>query len=130
MEHLQREEPFSSDPYFRHYFTTISGHFFANYINIFHKTEVLKNILWCQTCLNLNWIKKSDINTNYFLFIKKSTKPSTSSQNWRIRSYIHLNFRHVRHLKINVRTSVLWKILMLLAKKWLGISIYLPFPVM
>ena len=26
-----------------HYFTTISGHFFANYINIFHKTEVLKH---------------------------------------------------------------------------------------
>ena len=37
-----------------HYFTTISGHFFANYINIFHKTEVPTNILRCQLCLNLN----------------------------------------------------------------------------
>ena len=37
-----------------HYFTTISGHFFANYINIFHKTEVPTNILRCQLFLNLN----------------------------------------------------------------------------
>ena len=31
----------------RQLFTTISGHFIANYINIFHKTEVLTIILSC-----------------------------------------------------------------------------------
>ena len=33
---------------------TISGHFFANYIKIFHKTEVLMVILMCLLGLNLN----------------------------------------------------------------------------
>ena len=35
--------------------------FFANYIKIFHKTEVLTVIQRCITCLNLNWIKSYDI---------------------------------------------------------------------
>ena len=50
-----------------HYFTTISGHFFQNYNNIFHKTEVLINILRCQTCLILNWIKNYDIKHSFVL---------------------------------------------------------------
>ena len=36
---------------------TISGQFFANYINTFHKTEVQKIILRCLTCQKPNWIK-------------------------------------------------------------------------
>jgi hypothetical protein len=40
---------------------TISGHFFANYIDVFHKTEDQTVILRCLTCLNLNWIKSYDI---------------------------------------------------------------------
>ena len=40
-----------------HYFTTLSGHILANYISIFHKTEVFMDILRCQMCPNLNWIK-------------------------------------------------------------------------
>ena len=39
------------------HFMTISGHFFANYIKIFHKTEILTVILRCLVCLNPNWIK-------------------------------------------------------------------------
>ena len=39
------------------HFTSISGHFFANYMNIFHKTKVLLVILRIQTYLKLNWIK-------------------------------------------------------------------------
>ena len=54
------------------YFTTISCHFFANYINIFHKTEVLMNILRCQTCLNLNWIK--NYVSVFFNFVRKKMK--------------------------------------------------------
>ena len=48
------------------YFTTISGHFFANYINIFHKTEVQTFILRSLVSLNLNWIK-----SYYIILVKK-----------------------------------------------------------
>ena len=40
---------------------TISGHFLANYMKIFHKKEVQTVILRCLVCLNLNWIKSYDI---------------------------------------------------------------------
>ena len=48
------------------HFTTISGYFVGNYIYIFHKTEVMKIILRCLTCLNLNWIKRYHLNYNLF----------------------------------------------------------------
>ena len=38
-------------------FLTLFGHFFANYMKIFHKTEAQTVILRCLVCLNLNWIK-------------------------------------------------------------------------
>ena len=47
---------------------TISGHFSANYINSFHKTEVLTVILKGPTCQNLNWVKSYDINQKMLLF--------------------------------------------------------------
>ena len=62
------------------HFTTLSGHFFANYINIFHKTEVLMKILRCETCLNLNWIKNYEIKhitffvSVFFNFVRKKMK--------------------------------------------------------
>ena len=43
------------------HFMTISAHFFGNYINIFHKTEIQMVILSCLVCKNLNWIKSYDI---------------------------------------------------------------------
>ena len=48
------------------YFTTISVHFFANYIYIFHKTEVQIFILRCLTSLNSNWKRSYDINHKFF----------------------------------------------------------------
>ena len=42
-------------------FKGISGHFFANYINRFHKTEVLTVISMGPTCENLIWTKKYNI---------------------------------------------------------------------
>ena len=42
-------------------FTTLSSHFFANYMNIFHKTEV-------QRGLNLIWFKNYDPKCKYFRF--------------------------------------------------------------
>ena len=50
------------------HFKTVSGHFFASYINIFHKTEVLTVILVCPIYINHNWIKSYDINHN-FVFV-------------------------------------------------------------
>ena len=46
-------------------FTTISSYFFANYINIFHKTEVQTVILRCWMGLNLNWFKSYDTKCKY-----------------------------------------------------------------
>ena len=43
------------------HFFTISDHCFANYLNIFHKTEIQTVILRCLVCLNLNWVKSYDI---------------------------------------------------------------------
>ena len=51
------------------HFTSISGHFFTNYISSFHKSEVLTVILKDPTCQNLNWIKSYNINHNCFPFI-------------------------------------------------------------
>ena len=52
------------------HFTRISGHFFAkNYINSFHKTEVLAVILKGPTCQNRNWIKSYDMNYKKFCFL-------------------------------------------------------------
>ena len=49
---------FKKETTFRNgHFTTISGHFIANYVNIFHKIGVPTVILSCLKCLNLNWIK-------------------------------------------------------------------------
>ena len=46
----------------------ISVHFFANYMNIFHKTEIQAVILRCIVGLNPNWIKSNDMNHN-FVFV-------------------------------------------------------------
>ena len=43
------------------HFMTISGHFFANYMKIFQKTEIQTVILRCLVGLNLNWIKSYGI---------------------------------------------------------------------
>ena len=47
----------------------ICGHFFANYISSFHKSEVLTVILKDPTCQNLCWIKSHNIKHNCFLFL-------------------------------------------------------------
>ena len=61
------------------YFETISGHFFGNYINISHKTEVLTVFLMCLTYLNPYLIKNYDIKHNFchfcfFQFCKKKSQ--------------------------------------------------------
>ena len=49
-------------------FTTLSGHFFANYMNIFHKTEVQTVNLRCLTDLNPNLFKSYDTKCQHFHF--------------------------------------------------------------
>ena len=43
-------------------FTTISSHFFAKYMNVFYKTEVLLVILRCWKGLKRNSLKSYDTN--------------------------------------------------------------------
>ena len=50
------------------HFEIISGHSFANYTFIFHKTEIQRVILRCLMCLNLNWVKSYDIFWLKYLF--------------------------------------------------------------
>ena len=49
------------------HFSTICVHFFGNYIDIFHKTEIQMVILRCLVCLNLNRVKSDDIKIIFFL---------------------------------------------------------------
>ena len=50
------------------HFTTISGHFFVNCMNIFHRAEISTVILRCLTHLNINWIKSNYIKHTFFHF--------------------------------------------------------------
>ena len=59
------------------HFTTLSGHFLANHINIFHKIELQMVILMYPTCLNLIGIKSWYIKHNFLFFcnfVKKFLK--------------------------------------------------------
>ena len=51
-------------PFFLHF-----SHFFPNYMNVFHKTEIQMVILSCWTGLNLNWLRSYDTKRKYFHFI-------------------------------------------------------------
>ena len=73
------------------YFETISGHFFGNYINISHKTEVLIVVLMCLTYWNPYLIKNYNIKHNFchfcfFQFCKK--------KNWKITTHKWPFFDH------------------------------------
>ena len=60
---------------------TISGHFFVNFINIFHKTEISTVIFRCLTCLNLNWIKNYNIKhkfSHFWVFCKLTELTKTN----------------------------------------------------
>ena len=48
------------------HFLTVCGHFFANFMNIFKKTEVQMVILRCLVSVNLNWIK------SYYIILVKA----------------------------------------------------------
>ena len=62
---------------------TIFGHFFANYMVIFHKTEVQTVILRHLTSLNVNWIKSYGINHTklFFSILEEKKTENLSSKN-------------------------------------------------
>ena len=104
------------------HFTTIYSHFFDTYLCIFYKTEDQMVILRCWTGLNHDWFKNYDTKCKYFPCLCLLH----TSKKWRFAlftflhflSYLwnHLRFRLVRHLKMTVWISVLWKITISLAK--------------
>ena len=47
------------------HFTTMSGHFFANYMFVFHKTEVQVVILRCLKSPKPNWYNRYDTKRKY-----------------------------------------------------------------
>ena len=51
-------------PFINDRVATVSGHFFAICVFIFHKTEVQTVILRCLTGLNLNWFKSYGLRCN------------------------------------------------------------------
>ena len=60
------------------HFLTVFGHCFANFMNIFHKTEVQTVILRCLVSLNLNWIK-----SNYIILVKEKIIPCLKMHHFR-----------------------------------------------
>ena len=89
---------------------------------IFHKTEVQTVILICLMGLNSDWFKNYDTKCKYFHFLCLLH----TSKKWRFAffAFLHfssylwnqLRFRLVKHLKMTVWISVLWKITIYLAK--------------
>ena len=71
-------------------FTTISGHFVANCMFIFHKKEVQKVILRCLTGLNINWFK------NYGLRCKLRPRACLA------------NFQNIATDKMNIEYAKKW----------------------
>ena len=106
---------------------TISGHFFANHMVIFHKTEIQAVILRCLMSLNPNWYKSYDTkrknsrNANLCFWTKlqknRNGNISILSHNFWTNQNL-LEFRPVKHVIMTVWTSVLWKMNIHISKKW------------
>ena len=60
------------------HFLTVFGHFFANFMTIFHKTEVQTVILRYLVSLNLDWIKNY-----YIILVKKKFFPCLKMHHFR-----------------------------------------------
>ena len=85
------------------HFTTISGHFFTNCINIFHKTEVQMVILRRLTCINLNCIKSYDIQDKFFcqlcFSISKKKQWKFKFQKWQFFDHFFLELFIIKNLE-------------------------------
>ena len=63
-------------------YTTISGHFFAMCIFIFHKTEVHTVILRCWTGLNLDWFKNYGLRCSLRLHASSANSQKIATDKW------------------------------------------------
>ena len=99
---------------------TISGHSIANYINIFHKTEVLTVILRCLMSQYLNWIISYDINYKLFwqlcFSILEEKKASKMAIFWPLWSFFG-NYMEIFH-KTEIQTVIL-RCLVCLNPNWI-----------
>ena len=98
----------------------ISGHSIANYINIFHKTEVPTVILRCLMSQNLNWIISYDINYKLFwqlcFSILEEKKASKMAIFWLLGSFFG-NYMDIFH-KTGIQTVIL-RCLVCLNPNWI-----------
>ena len=62
---------------------------FANYMNIFHKTEVHTVILRCWTGLKLNWFKRYDTNAKKCKNIKNAKNTKNAKNNTQMSSFFY-----------------------------------------
>ena len=88
---------------------TISGHFFGNCINIFHKTEVETVILRCLMGLNLLWCTSYDTKHKMQKMHISDNSPKFESDKWpfynRFWSFF-ANYMNIFH-KTEIQTVIL-----------------------
>ena len=103
---------------------------------IFHKTEIQAVILRCLMSLNPNWYKSYDTklknsrNANLCFWTKLQ-----KNRNGNISVLCHnfwpnqnlMEFRPVKHVIMTVWTSVLWKMIINISKKWPELVVTLSF---
>ena len=118
-------------------YKTVSGHFFAICIFIFHKTEVLTVILRYLTGLTYDWFKSYDTkqknskNANLCVWkkLQKNGNGNISVLCYNFWTNQNLDqFRPVKHVEMTVWTSVLWKMNIHMTKKWPKTVVYQLFP--
>ena len=74
---------------------TISGHFFAICMLIFHKTEVLTVILRCLTGLNLDWVKIYGLRCNFRPYASSANSQKIATDKWPFLDHIWPFFGHL-----------------------------------
>ena len=101
--------------------------FFSKYMVIFHKTEIQTVILRFLMSLNLNWYKSYDskwknsksANLCFWTKLQKNGNGNISVLCYNFWTNQNLDqFRPVKHVKMFVWTSVLWKVNKYIAQQW------------
>ena len=105
------------------HFTTISGNFFANYINIFRKTEVLTIILRFLMGLNLDWFKSYGLRCSLRPRASSANSQKIATDKWPCNDYtwpFFANYMFIFH-KTEIQTVILrcWTGLNLIGSKFM-----------
>ena len=91
------------------FFTTTSGHFFANCMVIFHKTEVQTVILRCLTGLHLYWFRHYDLRCRWRPCTYLANSQKIATDNWPFYDHIWPFFASCMFIfpKTEVQTVIL-----------------------